>query len=138
MKNVLTAYDAELVIADTQAISTATTTYGKDSGGTAVVLDLQNKKNVKLFANLRYTDIDFGNSDEVYTVRIQSCDSSNFSSTPVFETVIPLGIAASVVAGNVLRSFAFCPEGRYVRAAFVSAGTSPGWTIDKLWLSPAE
>lgn len=136
MKKVLTAYDSNLVLADTQAISTATTTYGKDSGGTAIVKDLGNYKNAKIFANLRYTDIDFGSTDETYTVEIQSCDSSNFSSTPVFKTTIPLGIAASVVAGNVLRSFAFCPEGRYVRAAFITANTTPGWTIDKLWLSP--
>lgn len=136
MKNVLTAYDSALVLADTQAITTATTTYGKDSGGTAKVLDLQNYKNTKMFANLRYTAVDFTTTDEVYTLKIQSCDSSNFSSTPVFESTIPMGIAATVAAGKVLRSVGYVPEGRYVRAAFVSAGTSPVWTIDKLWLSP--
>jgi len=136
MKNVLTAYDSNLVLADTQAITTATTTYGKDSGGNAIVKDLQIHKNTKIFANLRYTAVDFTTGDEVYTLKIQTCDSSNFSSTPVFETTVPLGIAATVSGGNVLRSIGFVPEGRYVRAAFVSAGTTPVWTIDKLWLSP--
>lgn len=129
-------YDAAYVLADTQSVTADVG--GKDSGGTAIYLDLNNYQNAEWVAHLRYTAVDYTTGDETYTVKIQSSDSSTFASANVDEKSFDMGIAATGSTQTYLLIGGFSPRKRYVRVYFDVGGTTPSLTVDKVWISPRD
>lgn len=128
-------YDAAYVLADTQTVTADVE--GKDSGGTAIQLDLADYVGTQWVAHLRYTAADFTTGDETYELQIESCAATNFT-TITDEKVIPMGIAATVAAASnkYFQIGGFTVSNRYVRLYVNVAGTSPSLVIDKVWISP--
>jgi hypothetical protein len=129
-------YDAAYVLADTQSVTADVG--GKDSGGTAIYLDLNNNQGSEWVAHLRYTAVDFTTGDETYTVAIQTSDSSTFASGIVTEKSFDMGIAATGSAQTYLNIGGFSQKRRYVRVYFDVGGTTPILTVDKVWISPRD
>lgn len=134
-------YDAAYILADTQTVNTAGgSAAGKDSGGNATYVDLNNYAGSTWVAHMRFTEADFATGDEGYTITIESSAATNFS-TKVIEkqTVVPLTADIASGTNNYLLIGAFSPQRRYVRAYITLAGgTTEILAIDKIWISPLQ
>jgi hypothetical protein len=126
-------YDATWLLADTQAVTTDVA--GKDSGGSALYIDLQDYVGSNWVAHIRYTQAQF--TDETYKFEVQSSSGTSFSTYNV-EKNTDLGIAADVAASSnkYFLIGAFSPTQRYVRIYFNTSGSAPSLTVDKVWISP--
>jgi hypothetical protein len=122
--------DANLVVAASQNVTA--TDVGKNAGGSAIVLDLDNFKNQALMLNVR-ANSSAANTD--FAIDMEYCNAQNFSSGVIAERAINDASAAARTTAFAFNPVAITPKARYVRIKFNR--TNGSYTGLDAWLTPA-
>lgn len=124
--------DNNLILASNQTVTTSAAAGNNATGYIDLGADFINMPSFLALFDVGTTD--FGNTDETYKLEIQTSNATNFA-TIEGSSSVTVSSQAEIDAYKLQIPVPFVAAGRYVRAYFTPAGTSPSIVIEQAQLT---